>query len=157
MRHSLPSVIELELWSRPGSCLPPEIGKLEIAPLCSRELALREGIVLGLSEIPDPAHSQSLAVSLACGELSRRAFAGYCVENGLAADVQSMESAARFLEHSYGRALAWVHLEASSTGLEIGERINSWAHSQGYCLQEPCTGVCFLNGVSLHHLLPHDA
>ncbi len=149
-------VIELELWSRPSSNLPPEIGKLVIGPRCTSDLKLPEGVVLGLSEIPDPAHSTSLGMTLAEGELSRQEFDEFCARNGFEANVSSINSAARFLEYAYGRGLAWVHLPATEEGIAMGQRINAWAHSEGYCLVEPYSH-CFLKGASLEHLLPPDA
>lgn len=62
MRHSMRHVVELELWSRPGSWLPSEIGKLTIAPQCMRDLELREGIVPGLSAIPDPPRTARMSI-----------------------------------------------------------------------------------------------
>lgn len=154
MSHKYPQVIELELWALPGSRLPPEIAKMSTAPQCNRDLGLEEGIVLGLSEIPDKAHVDTLTISLDRGELALEDFERYCRDNSLNSDVYSMESAARFLEYQYGRALAWVHLAASQAGLKIGERINSWAHDHNYCLINPHIDACFLNGASLGHLLP---
>jgi len=152
-----PPVIELELWSRPSSNLPPEIGKDVVAPRCSSDLNLPEGVVLGLSEIPAPIDSQNLTACLATGELSRDDFHEFCVQNGLEANVCAINSAAKFLEHSYGRVLAWVHLTESPDGVEIGQRINAWAHSKGYCLVEPFRNYCFLNGASLEHWQWRDA
>ena len=149
-------VIELELWSRPSFNLPMDIGKQAIAPRCINDLKLPEGVVLGLSEIPDPAHSTSLGMSLADGELSRQEFDEFCAKNGLAANVSSIDSAAKFLEFAYGRGLAWVHLPATEEGIAMGQRINAWAHSEGYCLVEPYSH-CFLKEASLEHLLPPDA
>jgi len=150
------SVIELELWSGPSSSLPPEVGKLVVGPRCSRDLNLPAGVVLGLSEIPDPIDSQNLDMSLAAGELSRKKFDEFCKQNGLEANVGAVDSAAKFLEYSYGRPLAWVHLAASTDGVEMGQRINAWAHSEGYCLVEPHGIFCFLKGASLEQLLPRD-
>lgn len=149
-------VIELEIWSRPSFNLPQEIGKQAIGPRCTDELKLPEGVVLGLSEIPDPVHALNLGMSLAAGEVSRQAFDEFCSQNGLEKNVSSIASAAKFLEYTYGRGLAWVHLPATAEGVSLGQRINAWAHSEGYCLVEPYSH-CFLNGVSLEHLLPPNA
>ena len=149
-------VIELELWSRPSFILPMDIGKQEIAPRCINDLKLPEGVVLGLSEIPDPIDSKNLGTALASGELSRQEFDGFCARNGLEGEVSSIDSAAKFLEYVYGRGLAWVHLTASDEGVAMGQRINAWAHSEGYCLVEPYS-YCFLKEASLEHLLPPDA
>lgn len=150
-------VIELELWSRPSSSLPPEIGKLVVGPRCSGDLGLPAGVVLGLSEIPDPIDSQNLDTSLAAGELSRKEFDEFCVQYGLEANVGAVDSAAKFLEYSYGRPLAWVHLTASTDGVEMGQRINTWAHSEGYCLVEPHGIFCLLKGASLEQLLGRES
>jgi len=149
----MPPVIELELWSRPSSNLPPEIGKVVVAPRCSGDLNLPEGVVLGLSEIPDSTDSQNLGAALAGGELQLEEFNVFCAQNGLQANVSAADSAAKYLEYSYGRAIAWVHLPASADGIEIGQRINAWAHSEGYCLVEPFASFCILKGACLEHLL----
>jgi len=149
-------VIELEIWSRPSANLPREIGKLEIGPRCTDELKLPEGVVLGLSEIPDPTDARRLDMTLAAGELSWKEFDEFCGQNGLEASVGSVDSAARFLEYAYGRGVAWVHLPATEEGIAMGQRINAWAHSEGYCLVEPHSH-CFLKGASLDWLLPPDA
>ena len=93
-------VIELELWSHPSSNLPPEIGKLVIGPQCVNDLKLPEGVVLGLSEIPDPIHSNNLGTAFAAGELSQEEFDKFCSQNGLEANVGSIDSAAKFLEYT---------------------------------------------------------
>lgn len=152
MSLKMPAMIELELWSRPTTSLPPEIGKLVIGPQCSRELGLPEGVVLGLSDIPDPIDSQNLETSIAGGELSWMAFSEFCVKNGLDENVGTADSAAKFLDFSYGRPLAWVHLVESTDGFEMGQRINEWAHSEGYCLVEPHGIFCLLKGSRLEHL-----
>ncbi len=157
MHLKMSPVIELELWSRPSSSLPPEIGKLVVAARCSSALSLPAGVVLGLSEIPDPIDSQNLDTLLAAGELLRKEFDEFCKQNGLEANVGAVDSAAKFLEYSYGRPLAWVHLSASTGGVEMGQRVNAWAHSEGYCLVEPHGIFCFLKGASLEQLLLRDA
>ena len=134
-----------------------DIGKQVIAPRCISELELPEGVVLGLSEIPDPVHATNLGMSLAYGELSRQEFDEFCARNELVANVSSIDSVAKFLEFAYGRGLAWVHLPATEEGIAMGDRINSWAHSEGYCLVEPYYLQCFLEGACLEYLLPPDA
>ena len=156
MRPSWPLVIELEIWSQPGLELEPDAGK-EIGPRCCSELRLPEGIVLGLSAIPDPIDAQNLRSYLVGGELSYPEFQEFCVNRGLPADVSAIDSAARFLAYSYGVPLAWVHLPASSEGLEFGCRILLWARSHKYCLVEPSAEYCFIEESSLDHLLTSDA
>lgn len=152
MPLKMTSIIELELWSRPTTSLPPEIGKLVVGPRCRLELGLPEGVVLGLSNIPEPIDSQNLEKSIAGGELSWKEFSEFCVENGLDVNVGTAGSAAKFLDFAYGRPLAWVHLAESTDGYQMGQRINEWAHSEGYCLVEPHGIFCLLKGSSLEQL-----
>lgn len=156
MRPSRPLVIELEIWSQPGSELERDAGK-EIGPRCSSELCLPGGIVLGLSAIPDPIDAQNLRSYLAEGELSYAEFQEFCVNRGLPADVSVIDSAARFLAYSHGVPLAWVHLPASPEGLEFGCRVHLWARSHKYCLVEPSAEYCFIEGASLDQLLTSNA
>lgn len=156
MRPRLPLIIELEIWSRPEADLPQEAGK-QIGLRCSTELGLPDGIVLGLSAIPDSTDSENLRMSIGQRELSASDFQEFCATRSLPVDPNATESAARYLAHVYGVALAWVHLPASVDGLKYGYRVHHWASSHGFCLVEPSSKYCFLEGTSLDQLLPPDA
>lgn len=157
MRRNMPAVIELELWSQPSSNLPRDIGKELIGPRCTNDLDLPAGVVLGLSEVPDEIDAENLVASIAAGELSQKEFDEFCDHHCLEANVRSKDSAAKFLEFAYGRPLAWVHLPDSLFGIEMGDRINAWARSNGYCLVEPDSAFCILEGARLEHLWSQDA
>lgn len=153
----MPATIELELWSQPSSNLPREVGKELIGPRCTHDLGLPAGVVLGLSEVPDEIDAENLVASIAAGELSQKEFDEFCEHHRLEANVRSKDSAAKFLEFSYGRPLAWVHLPDSLYGVEMGDRIHAWARSNGYCLVEPRAAFCFLEGARLKHQCSQNA
>lgn len=101
-------VRELEAWSRPGQLLSSEYGKLLEQDVWAAGVP-RE-VFLGLSAIPDETDSESLLLSINAGELSEDAFFQFCKTNGLAENPSVAQSAAKFLEYSLGRRLAWIHL-----------------------------------------------
>ncbi|WP_328190281.1 hypothetical protein [Marinobacter sp. OP 3.4] len=136
-------VIELELWSTPGRCLDPELGK-DLDAEAVREADLPRDVVLGLSFIPDQAHVEFLRVALAEREIAERDFRVFCDFRGLDPDPGLPFSAARFLEFMYGRPLAWVHLPESEEGAVYFMRLNRWARARDLCLQEPHAGYCFV-------------
>jgi hypothetical protein len=121
------------------------------------ELTLPEGIVLGLSWVPDFTDSENLQLAFAQGELSESEFLAFCAAHDLLCDAGSNESAACFLSHKYGQPVAWVHLPASPDGLAFGQRVLQWAHQRGFCLVEPEGQYCILKGASLDWLFPQDA
>ena len=49
-------------------------------------------------------------MSLDDGELSRANFDAFCATHQIPADPDSPRAAALFLEYSFGRKLAWLHL-----------------------------------------------
>lgn len=102
-------VLELEIWSAPGSSLGTEAGD-EVAARAAEALGLLPTVVLGLNFATSAVDAELLQQALAEGEPSATAFTAFCAEMGLRPSLQDPHSAALFLERAYGRALAWVHI-----------------------------------------------
>jgi hypothetical protein len=154
MRKELPLTLELEIWSLPGRDFIQHVGK-EIALTCQQQLELPDGIVLGLSDVPDKVDAQNLAMSFRERELKKDDFYDFCETMNISKDINAAESAMWFLAHNYGRPVAWVHLPASSQGIDIGTRVLLWLSGQGYCLVMPQELYCISSETIIHDLL-HD-
>jgi hypothetical protein len=106
-------VRELEAWSIPGQLLPVEYGKLTL----QRELwaaGVPRELFVGDSAIPDATDCENLRLAIQEGELIEEEFQSFCSLHDLCADLSNEEAAAKFLEYSQGRCLAWIHLPAGA-------------------------------------------
>jgi hypothetical protein len=121
-----PLVVELELWSQPRSAGTPYDGKA-IAERCRSETGLGSTVVLGLNFVPDAIDVENLRASLSAGELTREDFLEFCAGRRLEPDVRNERSASEFLAFANGQALAWLHLPAEETGLEMARTLVAWA------------------------------
>lgn len=127
-------VYELEVWSQPGKNLPAEFGK-ELKAEIDSNLSLKAEVFIGLSFIPSTTDTTNLLHALNESELKIGDFERYCKLNNCEPSVSVHTSAAKYLEFSYGRALAWLHIPHSSEGLVVLNRIMQWATGNGYNLQ----------------------
>jgi hypothetical protein len=152
MSNHPPIVLELEIWSQPGKDLVQHAGK-DISVACANELGLPQGIVLGLSDVPDKVDSTNLHKAFRERELKEADFEAFCTTRGLTKDAESSKNAMRFLAYEYGRPLTWVHLPASQEGMKIGSSLFSWVRKQGYCLVMPLELYCISSESMLHDLL----
>jgi len=131
----VPQVVELELWSLPGSPRTPFDGKT-VAERCQLETSMSPRVVLGLNFIPGAEDVQSLGASLATGELRQEDFMEFCTERGLEPDPHKEQSAAEFLAFSQGQALAWLHLPAEADGLTMARTLVTWARQNEMQLRD---------------------
>ncbi len=147
----LPSVVELELWSSPGTADLPLDGKA-IAERCRSENDLPEHVVLGLSFVPDETDVRNVLSSFEAGESSEESFISFCAAHALPADPKSASSAAMFLAYIEGQPLAWLHLPVGQEGLSMCQRLCAWASRERLvvCLPKPLSEPAPLQEV-LHH------
>lgn len=124
-------VLELEVWSSPGRLLPPEFAK-EVLQVDVWNAGVPRDVFLGVSEIPDPIDSEVLKCAFVRGEASESAFVDFCKENGLTGNVDSTESAARYLEYLHGRCLAWLHLPEGPSQARLLAKIEQLMAERGY-------------------------
>jgi hypothetical protein len=129
------SVVELELWSRPGASAAPFDGKV-VAARCRSATGLSEEIVLGLNFVPDIADVDALRAAVASGELRREDFALFCEERGLDFSLDDAQSAAAFLAYAKGQPLAWLHVPAEPAGLRMASALAGWALRNGMELKD---------------------
>ncbi|MGP4846339.1 hypothetical protein ACTXGQ_19620 [Marinobacter sp. 1Y8] len=137
------SIVELEMWSSPGACLPAEFGK-EFKVNIDSALELDDSIFLGLSFVPEKIDSENLSLSFRLGELAVEDFEVFCRFRGFEPNLQNHESAARFLEFEYGRPVAWLHLPYNNRGIRILNKLMSWAVKNGFSIQNPDLCYCLL-------------
>lgn len=132
-------VYELEAWSVPGKLLPSEYGK-DILQNEIWQLGIPKTVFLGMSEIPDPVDCENLKLDIDSGETSYELFREFCSEHALSDDLNSEESAAKFLEYMKGRCLAWIHLpeDEASTLLPIIVKILA---DRGHIVIDPASGA----------------
>ncbi|WP_265284926.1 hypothetical protein [Verminephrobacter aporrectodeae] len=74
------------------------------------EKVVPRDVFIGLSEIPSETHCEILNLNIQSGRLTEDSFKEFCLIHGLPDNLQSKESAAKFLEYMRGRPLAWIHL-----------------------------------------------
>lgn len=136
-------IFELEMWSRPNTCLPSGLGK-DLKQTLDSILELDESIFLGLNFVPDKTDSENLLLALNNRELDLGDFHAFCKAWQLAPSTGNYESAARFLEFQYGRPLAWLHLPHDQRGLVALNKLLAWAVENGYTIQSPDLCYCLL-------------
>lgn len=123
-------VRELEAWSMPGKLLDVDYSKDVLQPDLWKQ-GIPEDVFLGISAIPDATDCENLRLSIQSGELTENEFKDFCLKNNLPINLQSTESAAKFLEYMQGRCLAWIHLpveDASSLLVAIVKMLKNWGH-----------------------------
>lgn len=135
------TVIEIEIWSSPGGLLPPDYGKRLQEDFWAE--GIPRDVVLGLNSIPDETDSENLRLSLEAGELAESDFRVFCEQNKFAPDVADCRSAAAFLEYSFGRPLAWVHIPDGEYG-SLLPNIRARAKALGLILVNPDQIACIL-------------
>lgn len=129
---------ELEVWSPPGLQLHVEYGKTVLAPeMWSAGIA--RDMFLGLSEVPDSTDCQNLQMGLDSGALAKDAFTDFCLSHGLVGSTNDALSAARFLEFTYGRKLAWVHIPDSAAASKLAKEIHRLVAVKGFLLLDGFT------------------
>ncbi|MBU6953626.1 hypothetical protein [Hahella sp. HN01] len=142
----LQAIFELEIWSQPGGCCNATQG-LEIEKLLKKELPSSIDFIVGHDFSPNNIDVENLSISMQEKELKESNFKSFCIQRGLSPDLNDSESAARFLEYSYGRLLAWVHLPHDELGKEIFIKLVKWLSDKRYNLQGADANYC----VNLSH------
>lgn len=137
-------VLELEIWSRPGYLYDCDYGKQGLEKKISRDLFLSKDIALGISQIPDGSDVKNLAMSLEDGDLLLSDFNRFCCENKLRPDPTNELSACKFLEHSYGRVLMWIHINDNDSAESMIKKITIWSRRNEFCLIDPDSLFCFI-------------
>lgn len=137
-------VFELEVWSRPGFLYDCDYGKQGLEKQITRDLFLSKGVALGVSQIPDSSDVTNLAMSLEDGELLLSDFNRFCYGNKLRPDPTNELSACKFLEHSYGRALMWIHIADNDSAENMIRKISDWSKRNEFCLIDPDKLFCFI-------------
>ena len=127
-------VYELELWSRPRALLPLEYGK-ELEKEVNLKLSLPKGIFSGLSLVYSDTDRDNLLHALNEKELKHEQFLVFCKMGKFEPSANNKESAARFLEFSYGRALAWLHIPHTPSGLKYYSSLLAWATENKFNIQ----------------------
>ena len=131
----LPSIFELELCTLPRTPGTPFDGK-DVAQRCRSDTGLPETAVLGLSFIPDRIDVQNLHTSITKSELGAEEFLAYCAESSLEPNTDNERSAAAFLAYAEGQRIAWLHLPAEESGLEMARILVGWAARNGMQLRD---------------------
>ena len=146
-------IVELELWSAPGSLTTPVDGK-QVAEQCMRATSLPADVVLGLSFIPGDTDVEILKMLIAEGVTTKDHFEVYCQGAHLSAMPLSSESAARFIASVEGSSLAWLHFPASPDGREMALQVHRWASNAGYIVRK-CQGEPALSELQVAALWQH--
>ncbi|WP_189043318.1 hypothetical protein [Aliidongia dinghuensis] len=140
-------VLELEIWSRPGELLPASTGK-SLKSKFDRDTKLPPDVFLGLSSVPDQIDVRNLNDVLDSKEITKFEFENFCIDHGFDKDVDSVESASRFLDFYYGARLAWIHIPdelSSSISTKVTtEVVRVWAKAHGFVLVHPDLLYCLV-------------
>lgn len=147
-------VWELEVWSRPGLQLDLEYGKCELETDMWK-VGVERDVFLGLSEVPSCIDSHNLRCDIESGALAICAFSTFCTSHGLIDSMENPLSAARFLEYSYGRSLAWVHIPCNAFASDVAVTINSVLVKRDLVLLETFTNAIVFNSEGLALLGPN--
>lgn len=144
---AIPSVVELEFWSRPGSKLFLPGGK-ELAARCRTDLNLKASVILGLNFASDPVDLRNLLTAIDSGEIDANVVRSFFDERQLDSTAANHDLAARFLAQSYGQQLAWLHIPNSQEGLSLLESLFAWAHTHELVVVEPYREYCVFDPAS---------
>ena len=150
------SIVDLELWSAPGSSLCLPSGR-PVAERCRVDLGLPESVVLGLSFDSDDTDVQNLTLALQEGELTEADFRMFCSKHDAPATLTHTESAARFLAFSYGQSLAWLHFPATTSGAQMCRNVIHWARRENLCVVQATAQYCLLGETGVSLVWPADA
>jgi hypothetical protein len=135
-------VHEFEAWSTPGKILPMDYGKdLQREFLtCGilESLSIPDDVFLGVSEIPDEIDVHNLKLDFEEGLLSLEMFYDFCHKHGLEANVESKDSAAKYREYSFGRCLAWIHIQEGYEQ-QMLPSIVALMKERGHIVRDPAT------------------
>lgn len=127
-------IFELEIWSKPGSCIGDSEG-LKIEFLLKKQIPSESEFVIGHNFSSGGVDVDNLALSLKEGELKEADFKVFCAQRKLPLNLGDCNSAARFLEFNYGRLLAWINLPYNQSGKEVYLKIAKWILNTPYNLQ----------------------
>lgn len=125
-------VQEFEVWSRPGMVFPQDYGKDLQEEIWG--LGVPRDVFLGVSNIPDETDVVRLRLALDRREVELSQFSSFCEQLGLDADLECQSSASRFMEFSFGRVLAWVHIPEGGDERHLLQQIKSAIESRGFVL-----------------------
>lgn len=124
----------------------------EVAKRRRRETGLPEGVVLGLNSFPDLIDVQNLRDALSTGETREAEFFEFCSQQGLEQTPESERSAYEYLGFAQGRSLAWLHIPAAETGLEMVQTIIGWVSRNGFQLHDGARTYAPLTGTQIYAL-----
>jgi hypothetical protein len=128
-------IVELELWLPPHRPDAPLDGR-DVAERCRSETGLAENVVLGLNFVPDLVDVENLRDAMKRGEFEEDELMAFFVARGLQPNQECERSAAEFLSYARGQPVAWLHLPAERSGVEMARTLASWARSNGLQLRD---------------------
>ncbi len=128
-------IVELELWSPPGSESLAKEGK-DVAARCQQESGLPTDVVLGLNFVPDEQDVETLRARLEAGEVHANDFLSFCAQRGLPTSPEHARSAAEYLVYIQGQPLAWLHVPAERSGFLMAQTLVKWARQNGLELRD---------------------
>jgi hypothetical protein len=111
-------VQEYEAWSSPGMLLSDDYGKELAIQLHSK--GIPNDVFLGLNNIPDHTDIENLRLALLDGDVTNEDFIEFCVKNNLTPEITDANSSCKFLEFSFARPLAWIHIPENSDTILLG-------------------------------------
>lgn len=142
-RSVMERVLELEIWSYPEQYLPESYGRV-LGDQFIADTNLDDDVFIAINLIHDSTDVENLAIAIDNQELEISDFLIFCQNHHLAEDLQDCTSAFRFLEYSYGRLIAWLHIKENTEMQVIIRQIAYWTQKKGYALIDPDTISCLI-------------
>ena len=99
---------------------------------------------MSLNVIPDQTDAENLAIAFEESELEKEDFLIFCEANDLAVNPEDFNSACRFLEYSYGRRLAWLHIPEDKDVQECLGRVVLWIRLKNLVVVDPDSLCCLV-------------
>lgn len=134
-------VREYEIWSSPGCfTVDPSVIATEVA----KELGFSGEVITLHNQLPDQTDCENLSIGLVEHELSIDDLAEFCSAFGYPFDLNNSTVAYHFLNYSYGKSLAWIHLDEKDDHDAVRARICMTVRRKGLALVDPETLMCLI-------------
>ncbi|MBE9609999.1 hypothetical protein [Chitinilyticum piscinae] len=137
------SILELEIWSRPGVQAPECFGK-EIENGFARDFDCKAIKFYGLYWCFGRVDAEILKFCLEQGEVSIADLHAYCLTHEINVDSIDEEVAARFIDLSFGRCIGWLHVDVGSVLFCEMERVFEWVYDNQLVVVDPVCEACVL-------------
>jgi hypothetical protein len=144
VNQKLKYILELELWASPCTELTND-DAYRFADIFYDKIDPDRSIYIPLSSAPSETDVKNLALDIAEHALCEKDFFSYCQQHKLEPSITNPISAQRFLDYSFGRRLAWLHIPDDMYCEGRVRRFIDWASGHNFSVVEPDHLYCLIN------------